>query len=95
MIRTVITVIYLLIALFVITFVRMVIGIIMRGMREAMSEQSASGRAQPRPPAGPGGGELKRDPVCGTFVPSSTAFQKIVKGQQQYFCSAECRDKYA
>jgi YHS domain-containing protein len=89
------TLIYLLISLLLITFIRMVIGIIMRGMREAMNEQSATGRTQPRPPAGPAGGELKRDPVCGTFVPATTAFQKIVHGQQQYFCSAECRDKFA
>lgn len=89
------TVIYLLISLVVITFVRMVVGIIMRGMREALHEQSAATGPQGRPPAGPVGGELKKDPVCGTFVPASTAFHKVVQGQPQYFCSAECRDKFA
>jgi YHS domain-containing protein len=38
---------------------------------------------------------LKRDPVCGTFVPMSTQFQKTVGGEAKYFCSAECRDKFA
>jgi YHS domain-containing protein len=91
--------IYILISIFVITFVRMVIGIIMRGMGEALKEQSTAGRPQPgpppRPPAATVGGELKRDPVCGTFVPATTTFRKTVNGQLQYFCSAECRDKYA
>jgi YHS domain-containing protein len=89
------TVIYLLISLVVITFVRMMIGIIMRGMREALHEQSATTGPQGRPAAGPVGGELKRDPVCGTFVPANTAFHKVVGGQPHYFCSAECRDKFA
>jgi YHS domain-containing protein len=41
------------------------------------------------------GGELKRDPVCGTFVATSTAFKKTVRGETIHFCSADCRDKYA
>ena len=88
---------YLVIGLFLITFIRMVIGIIMRGMGEMLSQQSTpTGAAPPgRAPHPPISGELKRDPVCGTFVPASTAFRKTVNGQAYHFCSAECRDKYA
>ena len=87
-------ILYLVIAIFLITFVRMVIGIIMRGMGEMMSQQSAASAPPGRPPSAPMSGELKRDPVCGTFVPASTTFRKTVNGQPYHFCSAECRDKY-
>lgn len=41
------------------------------------------------------GGELVRDPNCGTFVPKSRA---VVIGTGEgavYFCSTTCRDAYA
>jgi YHS domain-containing protein len=38
--------------------------------------------------------ELKRDPVCGTYVPTTTALKKTVKGETVYFCSTDCRDKF-
>jgi YHS domain-containing protein len=86
-------ILYLVIAIFLITFIRMVIGIIMRSMGEMMSQQSAT--VPPgRPQSPPISGELKRDPVCGTFVPASTTYHKTLKGQSYHFCSAECRDKY-
>jgi len=40
------------------------------------------------------GGELKKDPVCGTYVAASTGITRQIQGQTLYFCSAECRDKY-
>jgi YHS domain-containing protein len=51
--------------------------------------QSSSG-----PSSTPSGGELKKDPVCGTFIATATAFQKYAGGQTYYFCSTECRDKF-
>jgi uncharacterized protein len=87
---------YLVIGIFIITFVRMVIGIIMRGMGDMLRQQQSTAQAPPgRAPSPPISGELKRDPVCGTFVPASTTFRKTVNGQAVHFCSAECRDKYA
>lgn len=88
-------ILYLVIGIFIITFLRMVIGIIMRGMGDMMREQSAAQAPSGRPPSPSVSGELKRDPVCGTFVPASTTFQKMVRGQSYHFCSAECRDKFA
>lgn len=58
---------------------------------------SRSGAAGGPPPRAPGGGtigELKKDPVCGTFISTATAFQKSVHGETYYFCSTECRDKF-
>ena len=40
------------------------------------------------------GGELKQDPVCGTFVPTATSVKQTVNGQLVHFCSVACRDKY-
>ena len=91
------TLVYLLIGIFLITVVRMLAGVVLKGFSEAMkgsSSPSGAGAAQPRPPNPPVTGELKRDPVCGTFVPASTQFQKTVGGEAKYFCSAECRDKF-
>lgn len=40
------------------------------------------------------GGELKRDPVCGTYVSLASAVTKTVDGQVLHFCSPSCRDKF-
>jgi YHS domain-containing protein len=40
------------------------------------------------------GGELKKDPVCGTYVSAATSLTRKVDGETLHFCSAECRDKY-
>jgi YHS domain-containing protein len=40
------------------------------------------------------GGELKKDPVCGTYVSTSASVTRTVDGQLLHFCSKECRDKY-
>lgn len=42
----------------------------------------------------PAGGELKKDPVCGTYVSTAASLTRTVHGQVMYFCSKECRDKY-
>ena len=51
-----------------------------------------------RPPsAGPierAGGELVRDPQCGTYVPKARAIAVQRGGETLYFCSAKCRDEY-
>jgi YHS domain-containing protein len=42
----------------------------------------------------PSGGELKKDPVCGTYVSLGAAVTKRVGGEMLHFCSVACRDKY-
>ena len=40
-------------------------------------------------------GELKKDPVCGTYVSTASALKKTsAGGDVVYFCSAACRDRY-
>ena len=41
------------------------------------------------------GGELVRDPNCGTYVPKSHALISGSGDGALYFCSATCRDAYA
>jgi YHS domain-containing protein len=56
-----------------------------------------SGLTDRQPPAAPReqlGGELKQDPVCGTFVAVSSSIKRTVKGEVIHFCSTACRDKY-
>ncbi len=57
-----------------------------------------------RPPASPSPGnapppartgELKKDPVCGTFVAAELAVKGKFKGEIVHFCSDRCRDEYA
>ena len=48
----------------------------------------------PREPTVISGGELKKDPVCGTYVSAALAVTRTVNGELMHFCSKECRDKY-
>ena len=56
-----------------------------------------SGRQQPPAPGARGRGsalhrgELVQDPVCGVYVPKSTA---VPGGEGQWFCSERCRDAF-
>lgn len=47
-----------------------------------------------QPPTVSAGGELKKDPVCGTYVSTAASITRSVNGQVLHFCSRECRDKY-
>jgi YHS domain-containing protein len=79
-------VIFTLIAIFLITLVRMFVGIVLKGFGDLVSAPKTEEQSGPR--------ELKKDPVCGTFVPVSSEFSKVAGGETFYFCSAACRDKY-
>lgn len=39
--------------------------------------------------------KLVRDPVCGMHIAPGLALQLKQGGEEVYFCSPECRDKYA
>ncbi|HLH19706.1 MAG TPA: hypothetical protein VKX45_20960 [Bryobacteraceae bacterium] len=66
---------------------------LLRGFLSAGGQRTAR-PPQPQPPPVSPGGELKKDPVCGTYVSTATAVQERVKGEVVYFCSQECREKY-
>ena len=50
---------------------------------------------QPKGKAPRLGGDLHRDPVCGTFVAESTPYQRRTASQVFYYCSDVCREKHA
>jgi YHS domain-containing protein len=49
---------------------------------------------RPAPPHVPAGGELRKDPVCGTYVSVLAGVREKVNGEVVYFCSDDCRRKY-
>jgi YHS domain-containing protein len=76
--------------LLVFLFVRSILKNLFGGSRRAATQQAPP----PREPAVVSGGELKKDPVCGTYVSTALAVTRNVKGELVHFCSTECRDKY-
>lgn len=67
-------------------------------MRLFFAPRAGSGASRRQsPPTGPTervGGELVRDPQCGTYVPKARAIAVARGGETLYFCSAKCRDDY-
>jgi hypothetical protein len=58
------------------------VGAIVRGYREAGARTAA-----------PRERDLVRDRVCNTFLPKDRALTAVVRGHEEYFCSAACRDQ--
>ena len=70
---------------------------LLRGVLRAVSAWLNSQAVAKTPGPGPAvhtGGELKKDPVCGTFVSVDASVTKRVNGETVHFCYAACRDKY-
>ncbi len=84
---------YLLIAVVLITVLRMVIGVVTK-MAAGFFSPSKPARSSGAPAGVQTVGELKRDPVCGTYVLAENAVTRTVGGNTFYFCSEACRDKY-
>ncbi len=82
-------VLYLLLAVLLITLLRSVIGILLRYAARLLEP---GGRAAPKPTQM--GGELKRDPVCGVYVSTATSVKISEGGRVIHFCSNACRDRY-
>jgi YHS domain-containing protein len=70
---------------------------VVRGMLGSMfasrRSKAAATPAPSQPPAQPSA-ELRKDPVCGTYVSISTSVSRKVNGQMVYFCSEACRSQY-
>lgn len=84
-------VLILLATVFAITLLRGIAGIVMKAAADLFSP---SGQPPAKRPDIPLSGELKRDPVCGTYVSAATSVKRSVGGQVVHYCSAECRDKH-
>ena len=38
--------------------------------------------------------EMKKDPICGTYIPENQALTYRAGGETHYFCSDECKNKF-
>lgn len=38
--------------------------------------------------------EMVQDPVCRTYLPRSQAIRRRIRGQEHFFCSPGCVDKF-
>lgn len=84
------TVLFLLLAILIITLLRGIIGIVGKGIASlAEPKQPARRRGDAEPHD-----ELKRDPVCGIYIPAGTAVKRIVDGDTVHFCSEDCAGRY-
>jgi len=82
---------YLIALIVLISVIRTVAGVLLKGIGVWFASTSPT---HPHAPSTPAGGELKKDPVCGTFVSTATSVKKTVGLSVLHFCSVECRDKF-
>lgn len=87
---------YLLASIFLISVVRTIIGVVLKGFAELMGGGDASRQSASSGPSQsvPVSGELRKDPVCGTYVATSTPHRVTAKGETLYFCSETCKSKF-
>ena len=80
--------------LFLVPLLRSLLGFLARLFTSwSLGGDQARGSASPRQV--PAGGVLRKDPVCGTYVSEQVALKTVDGGATYYFCSEECRKKYA
>ena len=73
---------------------RAVLTSIFRGLSNASSVAKQSAAQAPAPEIR--GSNLHKDPVCGTYVPEGTRFQRHINGQGTfYYCSEQCRERHS
>jgi YHS domain-containing protein len=78
----------------IISLLRGVIGIILKGLGELLNPRANQQGVQRQQNQVPLSGELKKDPACGTYIAAATSIHENVGGETFYFCSKQCRDKY-
>jgi YHS domain-containing protein len=69
----------------------LVVRSLMRGFFSAKPKTTV---ARPHVEQMPTTTELKKDPVCGTYVSAASGFTRKVDGQTICFCSKDCRDRF-
>ena len=59
---------------------------LVRGLLKSFSRS----KARPRQVSG----QLRKDPICGTYVADEISWKAHSGGEELHFCSRECRDAY-
>ncbi len=73
-------------------------GLLFKGLMDVARKRSAEVEQDPRPAHEADrekGEEMVQDPVCSSYVPISSAVSVSAPEGRLYFCSEECRDKFA
>ena len=78
--------------LFVIFVIRLALRAFGGGVRPPIGRRPTGSGSAPRERVG---GNLVRDPQCGTYIPVSRAVRLGSGEHAQYFCSTSCRDLWA
>jgi hypothetical protein len=86
-------ILYAVLSLFVIAFVRVAMQIIMKGFGDAIREENPAAESRPATGKTATSGELKGCKVCGTYVLASAAKTSADGGETLYYCSEECKRK--
>ena len=63
-------------------------------LRNWLSPRRPATPAQRPTPSAPQTAELKKDPVCGTYVTIASGYTRTVNGELICFCSKECLDRF-
>jgi YHS domain-containing protein len=93
-------ILYLIVFIVAVSVIRSVLGIVgnllggLFGTAPPPAQASRAGGPGAASASSPNMETLHKDPVCGTFVAPSTAWQKVSGGKTYYFCSTHCRDQF-
>jgi YHS domain-containing protein len=85
---------YLLTTVIMISLIRMVAGFLMKSIAMFLQGSQSGPAGHSTASSVPRSGELKKDPVCGTFISTGSSVKKTVGGAVVHFCSVDCRDKF-
>lgn len=78
---------YLFLAIIGLTVIRSVIGWVTRLIANFLLDETRPANISPAPD---NVSDLKKDPICGTFVPVVSSPSLSVRGRTHYFCSEKC-----
>lgn len=84
-------IIYLLLSIFLITIIRLVIGIVMKGLSSYLNpaQESASTSSRGQTSSARKAGVLRKDSFSGVYIAEEAAVVKVIDGETHYFASEE------
>jgi Cu+-exporting ATPase len=85
------TLVYVLVTIFVLTFIRAAAGLIGKAVGQLFESETSGHVGESKTGSRV---ELRKDPVCGVYVSPETRVRKSVSGEEYFFCSESCRDRF-
>jgi len=70
------------------------LGYLMAQLSRLLLPGQRTPRASGRQPPTAVTAELVKDPVCHLYLPRSEALRRKIRGQERFFCSPGCLDKF-